>query len=73
MAYNTGAFIPDYHASNTRRIRERVAKNSEARDAKARIMMEKLKEERITKNQPSPRDPVLVSRKMKHLPKPGIY
>lgn len=72
MAYYANAFIPNYHSETTNRIREQIAKNSESRDAKARIMMEKLKEERIAKNQPSPRDPVLVCRSMKHLPKPGI-
>lgn len=73
MAYYAGAFIPDYHSENTKRIRERIAKNSEARDEKAREMMKELKKQRIAENKPSPRDPVLVSRRMKHLPPVADY
>lgn len=73
MAYNAGAFIHDYHSENTKRIRERVSKNSEVRDEKARKMMEELKKQRIAENRPSPREPVLVSRRMKHLPPVADY
>jgi len=51
--------------NNIREIRER---ESVTRDVKARKMMEELKAERARLNRPSPRDPVLVCRRMKHLP-----
>lgn len=73
MAYNAGAFITDYYSESTRRIRDRVSKNSKIRDEKARELMEKLKKQRIAENKPSPRDPVLVSRRMEHLPPVADY
>lgn len=73
MAYNAGAFIHDYYSESTKRIRDRVSKNSKIRDEKARKMMDELKKQRIAEDKPSPRDPVLVSRRMKHLPPVADY
>ncbi len=74
MAYNAGAFMRDYkpeYFESIERIREREC--SSGRDEKARDMMEQLKQERILKCRPSPRDPVLVCRRMSHLPNPYTY
>jgi len=74
MAYYVGAYSSNYHYDEYKRKIERIREyESSSRDERARIMMEEVKRQRIEQNKPSPRDPILVSRKMKQLPKPGIY
>ncbi len=59
--YSSNAYHERLHE-----IREREC--SAYRDAKARKMMEELKGQRKRENKPSPRCPVLVCKRMKHLP-----
>ena len=61
------------HKDFVRKIREIRERESVTRDVRARKMAEELKEERKKLNQPSPRPPVLVCRRMKHLPSPAKY
>lgn len=49
-----------------REIRKRECENY--RDEKARKMIAELQRQRKEQNKPSPREPVLVCRSMKHLP-----
>lgn len=72
--YCSSHYIPSYAFSyDTTRlheIRERECQNYQ--DEKAREMIRQMKEQRIRENNPSSREPALVSRRMKHLPKPGV-
>lgn len=74
MAYNAGAFMRDYkpeYIDSIRCIRKRECLSG--RDEKARNIMKQLNQERILKCSPSPRYPVLVCRRMPHLPNPYPY
>lgn len=66
--YRANMTTHDYYQEHIDRIHESINREMPNRDARARKLMDQLKQERIDKNMPSPRPPILVSRKMKHLP-----
>lgn len=70
---NATPSLEKYHEEFLEKVREIRERESLTRDAKARKMIEGLKEERKRLNKPSPRDPILVSSKMKHLPPTASY
>lgn len=61
------------HKEFVRKIREIRERESVKRDVRARKLAEELKQERKNSGRPSPRAPVLVCRKMKHLPPAAQY
>lgn len=73
MAYSAGDFMVDHKQSYFNSLRNIRARESAVRDVKARAMMEELKKQRILEGKPSPRKPLLICRRMEHLPNPGVY
>lgn len=68
--YNASDYIRDYRSSYLYAIRELRERECKAgRDEKARKNMKDLLEQRHQENRPSPRSPILTSRRMEHLPK----
>lgn len=72
MTYNSNWYVPNYSNSYFEKLHDIRNEESQTRDIKAREKMKEINQERISTNNPSPRYPVLVSRKMKHLPKADI-
>ena len=64
--------MKDYYLGKIARIFAYIERDMPNRDKNARKLMEELKQERIDKNMPSPRFPVLISRLMKQLPPANV-
>lgn len=67
--HHTSRYEPNWERIHEIRKRE----STNYRNEKARKLIKELAEKRKQKNIPSPRAPVLVSRNLEHLPKPGVY
>ncbi len=74
MSLTNGNPLSDkYHKEFMEKIRDIRERESVTRDVRARKMAEELNEERKKLGNPSPRAPVLVCSKMKHLPPAADY
>lgn len=71
--YNANFFMSPNNNFNSERLHEIRDRESATRASRAKALMEQVKQERKEAGKASQRFPVLVCRRMKHLPKPGIY